>query len=290
MMDDVTLQPIRPRRPGLFALWLLLPLIIGILLALAIPQPVVGVIRLNDAIYAQTAQDLNTQIAYVSRHPEIKAVVLVLDSPGGTVAGTESVYMELASLRQTRPVISVIESMAASGAYYLASGTDYIFCKPTSDVGNIGVIGYLPDFPQVYEGIISTGPYKLWGGRRDTTTRQIEMVKQGFYQAVKLGRASALKIPPENLLSGEIWPGTEALRIGLVDALGSESQAVTRAAQMAHISHYEVAELSDLADISQTPAQILGFFAKLPDGSLSPYPQESGLYMLYIPPSKENQP
>src|SRR5436189_5563925 len=124
-------------------LWFGLPLIAGILLAAFIPQPTVGLIYLNDSINAYSARDLIAQIDYARAHPEIRAVVLVLDSPGGTVADTEAIYLELLKLRQGKPVVASINSLAASGAYYLTAGTDYAFAKPTSDVGNIGVIGYM---------------------------------------------------------------------------------------------------------------------------------------------------
>jgi protease IV len=264
-------------------LWIALPLMAGMLAAAAIPRPMVGVIHLSDAIYASTAGDLLKQIDYARSHAEISAVVLVLDSPGGTVADTESVYLELLKLRKTKPVVVSINSMAASGAYYLTSAADYAFAKPTSDVGNIGVIGYLPSVPAIYEGIISTGPYKLWGWPRDTYTRQIEMIKQGFYGAVKAGRGDNLKAGPDVVLSGRLWPGTEAFRLGLVDALGAQSDAVEKAASLAKIRNYEVVNLADQLK-SQTTNSSSGFFAQTATGALLPYPKEGGIYLLYIPP------
>ncbi len=265
-------------RTGL--LWIALPLLIGILVASAIPRPVIGIIRLNDAIYAQSAQDLITQIDYAISHPEIRAVVLSFDSPGGTVVDTESVYMELTRLREKKPVVTVINGMSASGAYYLTVNTDYIYAKPTSLVGNVGVIGYLPPTPFIYEEIISTGPYKLWGSPRDTDMRQIEMIKQGFYQAVTLGRGDRLKIGPEVLLRGQIWPGSEALRLGLIDAFGTESDGVHKAAELARVWHVEAADLRYLA---ASQASSSGFFIQSPEGITLPYPSEPGIYMLYIP-------
>ena len=118
-------------------LWLALPLVIGLLVASLVPQPVIGIIRLEDAIYSYSAQDMIKQIEYAGKHPEVRAVVLVIDSPGGTVVDTEAVYLELAKLRTKKPVVTVINGMAASGAYYLSVGTDYIYAKPSSLVGNI---------------------------------------------------------------------------------------------------------------------------------------------------------
>ena len=172
--------------------------------------------------------------------------------------------------------------MAASGAYYLSSGTDYVIAVPSSEVGNVGVIGYLPPSPIVIEDTISTGPYKLWGSPRDTTVREIEMIKQGFFQAVKLGRGDRLNIGPDILLRGQIWPASEALRLGLIDSLGSETDAYWKAAQLAHLWHYGTIDLRSLA-VTEEPPQALGFFLKTEQGLQLPYPSQPGLYMLYVP-------
>jgi len=262
-------------------LWIALPLIIGVLIAAAVPKPMIGLIHLNDAIYSYSAQDMIAQINYAREHPEVRAVVLVMDSPGGTVADTEAVYLELLRLRQAKPIVTSVGSMAASGAYYLSVGSDYIFAKPTSEIGNIGVIGYLPPSPIIFEDIISTGPYKLWGSPRDTYVREMEMIKQGFYQAVRLGRGGRLEVGPETILRGQIWPGSEALRMGLIDALGAESDAVAKAAELARVGHYQAADLYDLAGVQSSSS---AFFYQSPEGITMPYPKEPGLYLLYIPP------
>jgi protease-4 len=190
-------------------------------------------------------------------------------------------------LRKTKPVVTSINSMAASGAYYLTVGTDYAFAKPTSEVGNIGVIGYLPPVPTIFEGIISTGPYKLWGTPRDTYVRQIEMIKQEFYGAVKTGRGDRLKAGPDVVLSGQIWPGSEALKLGLIDELGAQSDAVEKAASLGHVNNYKTEDLASLAMLQPTATP--GFFATSSTGSTLPYPKESGIYMLYIPPMQSEQ-
>jgi protease-4 len=262
-------------------LWLALPLVIGVLIASAIPQPIIGIIRLDDAIYPYTARDMIAQIDYAIEHPEVRAVVLAFDSPGGTVVDTEAVYMELTRLREKKPVITAVNGMAASGAYYLSVNTDYIYAKPTSMVGNIGVIGYLPPTPFIFEDIISTGPYKLWGAPRDSDMRQIDMIKQGFAQAVELGRGKRLKVGSETVLSGQIWIGSEAVRIGIADAIGSEKDAFNKAAQLARVANYKAVDLRALAIYA--PAASPQFFIKSPEGVTLPYPTEPGMYLLFVP-------
>ncbi len=268
--------------------WVVPALILGLLISLTIPEPVIGIIQLGDAIYPATAKDLIAQITYARDDPKIHAVVFVLDSPGGTVVDTEAVYMELTRLRQIKPVVTWVGGLAASGAYYLSSGTDYIVAVPSSEVGNVGVIGYLPPTPIVLEDTLSTGPYKLWGSPRDTTMREIEMLKQGFFQAVTLGRGDRLKIGPEILLRGQIWPGSEALQLGLVDQLGSLTDAYARAADLAHIWHYQLSDVYSLAIPTQTNYPV-AFFQQTKDGAKLPYPAEPGLYMLYIPAFSSGQ-
>ncbi len=263
-------------------IWIVLPLIVGLLIASAVPRPVIGVIRLNDAIYSYTARDMIAQIQYAMNHPEIRAVVLAFDSPGGTVVDTEAVYFELTRLREKKPVVTAVNGMAASGAYYLSVNTDYIYAKPTSMVGNIGVIGYLPPAPFLIEDIISTGPYKLWGAPRDSDMRQIEMVKQGFFEAVNLGREGRLNAEPQVIFSGQIWAGSEAVRLGIADEIGTETDAYAKAASLAKVAHYQVKDLYELAGLVSPYAY--PFFFQSPDGMVMPYPNEAGTYLLYIPP------
>lgn len=269
-------------RKDAFPLLLVIAFALGVVLAAAIPRPIVGLITLNDAIYWYTAQDMIEQIRFAREDARVRAVVLVLDSPGGTVTDTEAVYLELARLREVKPVVAMIQGLGASGAYYLSVGTDHIVAGPNANVGNVGVISQLPPDPVIYEDIISTGPYKLWGSPRDTVLREMEAIKQGFYEAVRLGRGEALRLEREYLLRGQIWQGNEALRLGLVDELGSQTTAIERAAELARISNYEILNLRSLAGL---PDQIFyPFFMLAEDGRSTGLPSDPGIYLLFIPP------
>ncbi|MBN1439159.1 MAG: S49 family peptidase [Anaerolineales bacterium] len=265
------------------ALWTALPLLAGILLSLLIPRPVIGTVYLRDAIHSYSAGDVTAQLRYAYDHPEIQAVVLVLDCPGGTVADTESVYLELIRLRGKKPVVASVESMAASGAYYLAVGTDFIVARPSSQVGNIGVRTVLPSAPSVYEDEVSTGPYKFFGGSRDETLRLLDPLKRSFYQAVRAGRGETLNATPEEILSGKLFIGSEAVRLGLVDALGGYSDSLEKAAALAHVWNFETRDLSTLAFEGRSSAYEYQFFLEAADGTLTPYPRSAGVYYLYIP-------
>lgn len=271
-----------------YLLLLIIPLMLGIALAAMIPRPTVGLIYLRDAIHAFSSAEMIAQIEYARERPEIRAVVLVIDSPGGTVIDTEAVYLELAKLREKKPVVTMAQGVAASGAYYLSVGTDYIFAGPSSPVGNVGVISQLPPAPAVFEDVVSTGPYKLFGSARDAQLRRMEAIKQAFYSAVSLGRGDSLQISPEILLRGEIWLGGEALRLGLVDELGSISQAIEHAAEMAKIANYRSINLREPAGLS--PELLFPFFIETAEGSQTPYPRQPGLYLLWVPPSEGASP
>lgn len=269
-------------------LWLVLPLAAGVLVSLLVTRPVIGIIYFRDAVYSESASDLIAQFTYAREHPEIRAVVIVMDSPGGSVGDTEKVYLELARLRQQKPVVTLVENMAASGGYYIAAGTDYIMVEPSSRVGNVGVRVVLPASPAVYEDEISTGPYKFYGDSRDATLRSLEPIKQSFYQAVVLGRGATLKATPEEILSGKLYLGTEAVRLGLADTLGTQSSALETAAGLAHIWNFDTKDLREQAGLSTVYYGL--FFRESEDGSVSPYPREAGMYLLYIPSGAWRQP
>jgi protease-4 len=148
------------------------------------------------------------------------------------------------------------------------------------------VISYLPPTPFIYEEIISTGPYKLWGSPRDSEMRQTDMIKEGFFQAVMLGRGDRIKVGPEVVLSGQIWLGTEAVRIGIADELGTETDAFNKAAKLAKVANYNTVDLRNLA-VNVNSAY--SFFLKSPEGVTLPYPTEPGMYMLFIPQLPQKQ-
>ncbi len=283
MTTEASIPSRSPWSLARFSIWVIIPLIIGIALSFLIPRPAIGVIYLSDAFYYYTAHDMIQQISTAKNSADIRAVILVMTSPGGTVTDTESVYREIISLRKTKPVVTVIEGMAASGGYYVASGTDYIFAKASSEIGNIGVIGTLPQEPVVYEDVYSTGPYKIWGMPRDSFSRELEMLKTGFLEVVKLGRGDRLDLADEIILRGEVYSGSDALKYGLIDALGSLSDAEEKAAKLAGIRHYRVVDLYDLAGLTARILEPVGFFRTDPDGNKTEYPAQPGSYMLYIP-------
>lgn len=226
----------------------ILPLAIGTTLAPRImPTPKVGIIRMWFDIYYPTAEYVIQQLNYARDDPSIAAVVILVDSPGGEVTSSENLHLSTLDTREEMPVVASVDFMAASGAYYLAVAADEIYAKPTSLVGNIGVIGYAAPMPYVEEDILTTGPYKAFGGTQAGQVQQMEIAKESFLAAVAAGRGDRLQASLDFLSRGEIFSGVQALEIGLIDDLKSNDEAIARAAELAGLLDYEVVELSELA-------------------------------------------
>lgn len=247
------------RRLASLALWVLAPLVVGGLLAVvAVPAPRVAVIRFQGVIWEESVPYLAEMLQRASDDRAIKAVVLQLDSPGGDVTATEELYFRLLELRQSKPLVVTIDYLAASGGYYLAAAGEHIFAKPASLVGNVGVITFLPSVDEqrvTDEDYVSTGPYKFSGGSRGDYVLQIELAKLGFLEAVYSQRGERLKVDREQLASGEVFMGLQALRMGLIDDLGANSEALQKAADLAHLRVYEVSDLTETVQGGQPPEQ-----------------------------------
>jgi protease-4 len=282
-----------PRTKTIQAIWsaknifffIILPLLIGLLLSAFIPSPKIGIITIDDAIDSVETDLAVKQIRYAENHSEIRAVLLILNCPGGTINGTELIYLELLKLRQTKPIVTMVQGLSASGAYYISAGTNYIFANPSSMVGNIGVIGTIPSKPRVFEEEYSTGPYKFWGWPQDEYIRQMDMMKSSFLQAVLNGRGTKLKIGSEQILRGEIYPANEAYRLGLIDELGPLGNSIDKAAEIAHISHYQIVDLQQkIYEESKTTTNVPGGLFEVDEkGNPTEKLRNPGLYFLYIP-------
>lgn len=231
---------------GLF-IWIAIPIILGFWLAQTlIPTPAVGIVRLNTGLSWSSANFIKQQIDLARSESQIKALVFAIDSPGGGVTSTQFLFMELQNLRETMPIVGSIDSMAASGGYYLAVATDPIFAKPSSTVGNIGVWGYIPPDLAVNDVVLASGPFKLTASNQAEFLREIEGIKREFLATVRTSRGDRLELLDEEILQGLAYPGREAAEIGIIDYLGSETDAVAEAARQAGIENYDVIDLETL--------------------------------------------
>ena len=214
-------------------------------------KPQIGVITIPFVVINEnSAFVIGSYLDYARRQPRIKGVVLKLSSPGGGAASSEMLYLESRKLREEKPLIMVMDGLVASGGYMMAMGANHTYVKSSSLVGNVGVISFAgPVIPSVPpENLVVTGPSKLSGSTRREWIGMVDLLKQSFAQMVITERGDRLRISEEELLEGRLYAGVEAVHLGLADAIGSDSDAIQRAADMAGISNYELVDINTEVD------------------------------------------
>lgn len=184
----------------------------------------------------------------LSRRGEVKAFVLEIRSPGGTVGASQELYGQVRRLREEddRPVIAWIGDVGASGGYYVALAADSIFALPGSTTGSIGVIMQLPQAAELMKKVgigievVKSGEFKDMGsmarslsaGEREILERLVNDVYEQFVDAVVENR----RLPrPEvlNVADGRVVSGARAADLGLVDGVATLQEAINRAGRMA---------------------------------------------------------
>jgi len=185
----------------------------------------------------------------------VKAVVLRVDSPGGSEFASEKILREVQALRKAgKPVVVSMSTYAASGGYYIAAAANQIFASPTTITGSIGVFSYLPTFQRTLEKlgvkVDGLGTTPLAGDMRidralGPVTKQllqasVDHAYQQFLRRVADGRKKSVE-DVDKIAQGRVWAGTDAQRIGLVDHLGGLKEATDAAAKLAQLgSEYGV--------------------------------------------------
>jgi len=222
--------------------FVVLGLILGVAIAIpVIRKPCIAIVTISGSILEQTyADNILDTLRDVRDDDSIKAVVLQIDSPGGVASVVEQIYLDLLRLRKQKPVVACIGARGASGGYYIAVASNFIYAQPTSQLGNIGAWSSLPSPEELDEDTFTTGLFKATGGSRRRAIGWLEMVRQEFVEAVMSQRGDRLKLSEEELSRAEIYVGVESLRYGLIDDIGTISVAIKRAASLAGVRNYEV--------------------------------------------------
>jgi len=247
-----------------------------------IGKPYTGIIKIEGSITSESKKDSILElIESAKENRSIKAVVLEINSPGGGAAVIEEIYLSLLELRKEKPIVASIDQLGASGAYYIAITSNYIYAKPSSDIGSIGVISVLPDREPLDENIITTGTLKGVGTPRKELTRQIQMIQESFLRAVLFQRGDKLKLSKEELANAKVYVGFDALNFGLIDALGTKEEAIKKAAKLARISNYKIIDLNEEPSIVITIS--LSVDQSILNGSTNTVPMN---YYLYVNPEK----
>ena len=180
---------------------------------------------------------------------EIKAVVLRIDSPGGSVLASEQIYREVQALRAAgKPVIASMSDLAASGGYYIAAPADAIVASANTITGSIGVFASVPTFEHTLDkiGVHSDGfgttalsgatrlERPMSAGVSELLQTSVSHTYEEFLARVALGR-SKTRDEIDAIAQGRVWAGADALRLGLIDRIGTYQDAVKLAAERAKL-------------------------------------------------------
>ena len=209
--------------------------------------PKIGIINVPFTVISEnSALAIGDLINYARRDDSIKGVVLKLSSPGGIAGASERLYIETRKLREEKPVVIVMGDLVASGAYMMAMGASHSYAQSSSLVGNVGVVTtvgpLIPELPD--ETMVVSSPYKAEGFTRRDRMATVDMLKTSFGQMVVSERGDRLRISRDELVEGRIYPGMTAVRLGLVDEIGGDSDAIRKTAELAGISNYEFVDVN----------------------------------------------
>jgi protease-4 len=228
------------------------------------------------------------EIRRLREDDNVKAIVLRVNSPGGSVTASETIQRELRLARKVKPVIVSMGSYAASGGYWISAYADRIFAEPTTVTGSIGVFGILPNIQKIANdhGItfdsVKTGKFAdgLLTIARPRTPEELDVFQKNvdwtysqFLSKVSAGRNIPLA-KVADMAQGRVWSGTDGLKLGLVDEIGGLETALRYAGGRAGMGdHFKVTEYPKSRNLSEAIAEILGRFAPV-----SLHVQETGIY------------
>ena len=197
---------------------------------------------------------INKALEEVRKDKTIKAVILRINSPGGSALASDVMWREVELLKKSKPVIASMSDVAASGGYYIAMGCDTIVAQPNTITGSIGVFGLLFNTQKLLNekiGItidrVGTGKYSDLGSTtRPMLSKEEQIIQKGvedIYEVFTHKAAQGRKMSVEalkNVASGRVWSGVEAKQNGLVDVLGGLETAIEIAKTKAKLKNYQV--------------------------------------------------
>jgi len=214
-----------------------------------LPPGQVAVVRLYGPIGgARRTVDLVELIRRLRESRRVPAVVLDIDSPGGSATASDDLFLALERLAAKKPLVAAIRGTGASGAYLAAMAARRVLANPNAIVGSIGVISAGPRLPRLLDrlgvSVTATKAGRLkdlgapWRDETDEERAKEQQLVDGIYDAFVGRVASGRGLPDERvreLATGEVWLGREALILGLVDEIGDLERAIEIAAGMADV-------------------------------------------------------
>ena len=202
-------------------------------------------------------QGIITKALVKAREDEaVKAIVLRVNSPGGSALTSDIIWREVELAKEKKPVIVSMGNVAASGGYYIAVGAHKIFAEPTTITGSIGVFGTVPNIHGL-AGEIGINAEQVGTNKnsvdysffepmsdefRNVVQEGVENTYNTFLQRVAQGRNISVA-EADSMAQGRVWSGVDAKRLGLIDELGNLEDAISEAAKMANLKEYGIKKL-----------------------------------------------
>jgi protease IV len=210
----------------------------------------IALIHLNGTIEPEVVKRVRRRLRLAVEDKAIKAIVLRIDSPGGHITSSDTLYHLVAEADKTKPVVASMADMAASGAYYVAAACRHIVAQRTTVTGSIGVIMTLPNVRKllgeklgVEMSVLTSGKMKDAGSpfremtqaEREYFQRLVDEMFARFKQVVRTGRnLPAAEV--DKVADGSIFTGPKALELKLVDQVGYLGEAIDKARQLAGVT------------------------------------------------------
>ena len=209
---------------------------------------------------------VNRDLEKLMDDDDVKAVVLRVNSGGGSAYASEQIWHAVKKLKEKKPVVVSMGGMAASGGYYISCEANWIVAEPTTLTGSIGIFGMFPDFSQLLTqklGVkfdeVKTNKNSNFGTMsrpfNEEEMSYLNMYIQRGYELFRKRVADGRKLPVdavEKVAQGHVWLGQEALKIKLVDQLGGLDEAVKKAAELAKVEEYYTDSYPAKADFMDT--------------------------------------
>ena len=198
--------------------------------------------------------------------PSVKAIVLRVNSPGGSGFASEEIYRELKAAEETKPVVVSMGGYAASGGYYISVASKHIFAEPTTITGSIGVFGLEANFEKIAtdngittDSVTTTNPlatlFNPLKQKSDADMAILQKAVDKFYDQFldRVSQGRHIDVAQVNeIAQGRVWSGSEAARIKLVDEIGGLDSAIAYAANLAHLGDQpRIAEFPGRKDLSE---------------------------------------
>jgi len=209
------------------------------------------------------AQVVCKDLADLAKDKDVKAVVIRINSGGGSAYASEQIWHQIMEMKKLKPVVVSMGGMAASGGYYMSAPANWIVAEPTTITGSIGIFGMFPDVSSLFReklGLkfdeVKTNKYADFGTRaRPFTEEEMSYLSQYVNRGYKLFRhrvAEGRKMTDnqvEKIAQGHVFTGQDAQKIGLVDQLGGLDVAVAKAAQLAKLANYRTSAYPEADDV-----------------------------------------